>query len=80
MARRRDDETDQALRAARARARAEPGEATGATLTKVAGGTVNLPGPVYDAATDSLKLTIKSIDVPTDSWNFWDIVSITIGK
>ncbi len=52
----------------------------GATLTKVAGGTANLQGPVYDAATDSLKLTIKSIDVPTDSWNFWDIVSITIGK
>ncbi len=50
------------------------------TLTKVAGGTANLQGPVYDAATDSLKLTIKSLDVPTDSWNFWDIVSITMGK
>lgn len=52
----------------------------GVTLTKVAGGTANLQGPVYDAATDSLKLTIQSLDVPTDSWNFWDIVSITMGK
>ena len=50
------------------------------TLTKVSGGTVNLQGPVYDEATDSLKLTVMSPDVPTDSWNFWDIVSITMGK
>lgn len=50
------------------------------TLTKVAGGSANLEGPVYDAATDSLRLDVKSIDVPTDSWNYWDIVSITMGK
>ena len=50
------------------------------TLNKVTGGSVNLEGPVYDAATDSLRLQVKSKDVPTDSWNYWDIVSITMGK
>lgn len=50
------------------------------TLTKVAGGTATLVSPSYDAATDSLRVLIKNKDVETDSWNFWDIVSITMGK
>lgn len=51
-----------------------------AILTKSAGGTVTLNPPTYDSVTDTLRLNIVGQDVPTDSWNFWDIVSITIGK
>jgi len=49
------------------------------TLNPVTGGAVTLNSPVYDAATDTLRVEIKSA-VPTQKWNFWDIVSITMGK